>query len=213
MWTKVASFDDNRILFKFDLNLCLILRLFSEVDPTGSSPRRGSGGNKEHGHWVGEAGTQLMPFQHMTEWRCSASTSFIEECYKCAMPFNTGIVITEVLLYLNILYFLSFHKKLIKKKKTSYAFFCRSVVLWVIVVLLYCDWHSFFRAARPEISLADTVLINHLTLWFIVHSTQHLDCSTYKSNYSRCAQNHYIVQASETTTVHLLCCWQLKQAT
>lgn len=42
-----------------DSSLCLILRLFSEVDPAGSSSGGGSGGNKKHGHWVGEDGTQL----------------------------------------------------------------------------------------------------------------------------------------------------------
>lgn len=34
-------------------------RLFSEVDGGGSPPRTGSRGNQEHGHRVGEAGTQL----------------------------------------------------------------------------------------------------------------------------------------------------------
>lgn len=45
---------------------CLTLRLFFEVDPAGSSPWRGSGGNQEHGHWVGEVSTQLMP--RSCEW-------------------------------------------------------------------------------------------------------------------------------------------------
>lgn len=40
--------------------MCLFQRLFPEVDRRGSSLGGGWGGNKEHGHWVGEAGTWLM---------------------------------------------------------------------------------------------------------------------------------------------------------
>lgn len=45
-------------------------RLFSEVDRGGSPPRTGSGGNKEHGHRVGEAGPQLTSVhKHIEELR------------------------------------------------------------------------------------------------------------------------------------------------
>ena len=54
--------------------MCLISRLFPEVDVAGLSPWRGPGGSKEHGHRMGKAGTQLTPVHCRNALRSSAWT-------------------------------------------------------------------------------------------------------------------------------------------
>lgn len=55
----------------------------------------------------------------------------------------------------------------------------------------HCFWLSCFRAMRAVMWLAESVFINHHTLWSIVTFTQPfctLHCCTYTSQNSRCAE-------------------------
>lgn len=68
LWCCSFTFAANvsGILFCWctDSNPCPNLRLFSEMDSTGSSPWRSSGGNKDNGQGVGEADAHVMFVQY-----------------------------------------------------------------------------------------------------------------------------------------------------
>lgn len=75
----IISGDDSA---RLDSHLRLVRSFFPEVDPADSSPRGGSGGNTEHGHRVGEAGSQLMWSQKRKTSRLNKQTvaSVQEQC-------------------------------------------------------------------------------------------------------------------------------------
>ncbi len=74
--------------------------------------------------------------------------------------------------------------------RQQYDFLEKFSICWAIVVMLHCDWLSCFRAMRPVMWLAESIFINHHTLWSILHITQpfctFIPCCTYMNQSSRC---------------------------